>query len=114
MTYADPDSFINISDESHIHINGNINRQTTRFLGIERPDVQKPLYSARVTVWCAVSGHGILDPYFIEDDAQNPLTVNHKRYREIFIASFVRDLKRFCRVRNLPLRRQWMQQDGAR
>ena len=47
--------------------------------------------------------------------AQNPLTVglNQERYREIIIAPFVRDLKRSCRARNLPLRRQWMQQDGA-
>ena len=34
MTYADPDFFSNIwfSDESHIHLNGYINRETTRFL----------------------------------------------------------------------------------
>ena len=73
MTYADPDFFTNIwfSDESHIHLNGYINRQSTRFLGFERPDVvvQKPVHSARITIWCAVSGHGILGPYFIEDDA---------------------------------------------
>ena len=93
------------------HLNGYINRQTTRFLEFERPDivVQKPLLSARVTIWCAVSGHGILGPYFVEDDAQNTLTVNQERYREIIIAQFVRYLKRFCRGRNLPLRRQWTQ-----
>ena len=50
---------------------------------------------------------------FIEDDAQNPLTVNHECYREIIIAPFVRDLKCFCHAWNLPLWRQWMQQDGA-
>ena len=83
MTYADPDFFNNIlwfSDESHIHLNGYINWQTTRFLGLKRPNVvvQKPLHSARVTIWCTVSGHGILGPYFVEDDAQNPLTVNQE------------------------------------
>ena len=116
MTYADPDFFSNIwfSDESHIHLNGYINRQTTRFVVFERPGVvQNPLHSARVTIWCAVSGHGILDPYFVEDDSQNPLTVNQDRCREIIIAPLVRDLKLFCRARNLPLRRQCMQQDGA-
>ena len=80
MTCADPDFFSNIrfSDESHIHLNSYINRQRTRFLGFGRPDVvvKKPLHSARVTIWCAVSGRGILGPYFVEDDAQNPLTVN--------------------------------------
>ena len=84
MTYADQDFFSNIwfSDESHIDLNGYINQQTTRFLGFERPDVvvQKPLHSARVTIWCAVSGHGILGPYFVEDDAQNLITVNQERY----------------------------------
>ena len=79
MTYADPDFFSNIwfSDEGHIHLTGYINRQTTRFLGFERPDVvvQKPFHSARVMIWFAVSGHGILDSYFVEDNAQNPLTV---------------------------------------
>ena len=101
-------SKIIISDESHIHFNGYMSRQTTRVLGFKRRDVvvQKPLHSARVSIWCAVSGHGILGPYFVEDYAQIPLTVNQERYREIFIAPFLRDLKRFCRARNLPLRRQ--------
>ena len=85
MTYADPDFFSNIwfSDESHIHLNGYINRQTTHFLGFKWPDVvvQKPLHTVWVTIWCALSGHGILGPYFIEDDAQNQLTINQERYR---------------------------------
>ena len=117
MTYADPGFLSNMwfSDECHIHLNGYINRQTTRFLGFERPDVviQKPLHSAQVMIWCTVSIHGILGPYFVEDVAQNPLTVNQEHYREIIIAPFVRDLKCFCRARNLPLWWQWMQQDGA-
>ena len=100
MTCADPDFFSNIwfSDESHIHLNLYINRQTTRFLGFERPDVviQEPLHSARVTIWCAVSGQRILGPYLVEDDAQNPLTENQERLREIIIAPLVRDLKCFA------------------
>ena len=96
-------------------INGYINRQTTHFLGFECLDdvIQKPLHSAWVTIWCAVSRHRILGPYFVEDDAQNPLTINQEHYREIIIAPFVQDLKSFCHARNLPLRQQWMQQDGA-
>ena len=102
MTYAEPDFFSNIwfPDGSQIHLKGYTNRQTTRFLGFERPNVvvHKPLHSARVTIWCAVSGHGLLGPYFVEVDAQNPLTVNQERYREIIIATFVRELKSFCRA----------------
>ena len=62
--------------------------------------VQKPLHSAQVTIWCTVSRHRILDTYFVEDDAQNPLTVNQEHYREIIIAPFVQDLKHFCHARN--------------
>ena len=72
---------------------------TSCFLGFERPGVvQKALHSARVTIWCAVSGHGILGPYLLADYAQNPLTVYQERYREIIIAPFpfVWDLKRLC------------------
>lgn len=115
LVYEDPDFLRNVwfSDESHIHLNGYINRQTTRFLGFERPDVivEKPLHSARVTIWCAVSGHGIIGPYFVEDE--NPVTVNQERYRENIVTPFVRDLRNFCRARNLQLHQQWFQQDGA-
>ncbi|KFM67117.1 hypothetical protein X975_14948, partial [Stegodyphus mimosarum] len=50
------------SNEIYIHLNGYINCQTTRFLGFEQPDdiVQKPLYSGRVMIWCAISAHGLL------------------------------------------------------
>lgn len=117
LIYEDPEFLKNIwfSDESHVHLSGYINRQTTRFLGFERPDVivEKPLHSLRVTVWCAVSGHGMIGPYFVEDDNQNPLTVNQERYREKIIIPFVRDLNNFCRARNLQFRTQWFQQDGA-
>ena len=72
MVYEDPDFLLNMwfSDESHIHLDGFINRITTSFLGFERPDVivQKPIHSEHMMVWCAVSGNGALDPYFIEDD----------------------------------------------
>ena len=49
----------------------------------------------------------------ISSRMMNPLTVNQECYIEIIIAPFVRDLKHFCHSRNLPLRQQWMQQDGA-
>ena len=44
-----------------------------------------------------------IGPLFHEDGAQNPLTVNQERYREILIAPYVQDLKLFCRARNLPV-----------
>ena len=83
IVYEDPHflSKVWFSDESHIHLDGFINRQTTRFLGFERPDVivQKPLHRERVTIWCALSGNGVLGPYLIEDDDGIPLTVTQER-----------------------------------
>lgn len=117
MLYENPDFLNNVwfSDESHIHLEGYINKQTTRFLGFDKPDViiQKPLHSARVTIWCAVSAHGVIGPYFIEDDDGTPLTVTQERYRNIVVTPFVQDLRRFCRARDLRMEKQWFQQDGA-
>jgi hypothetical protein len=72
-------------EESHIHLGGYLNRQTTRFLGFQRPDVvvQEPLRSGHVTIGCAVSAHGILGPCFIEDEEDNAVTVTQERYRDM-------------------------------
>ena len=60
-----------------------------------------------------MSGHGIIGPYFVEDENEQPVTVNQERYRHNIVTHFVRDLKTFCRARNLRIRKQWFQQDGA-
>ncbi|KAF2884924.1 hypothetical protein ILUMI_21243 [Ignelater luminosus] len=87
LVYENPNFLRNawFSDKSHIHLNSYINRQTTRFLGFERPDViaEKSLHSERVTTWCAVSGHGIICPYFVEDENEHPVTVNQKPRRSL-------------------------------
>ncbi|KAG8252819.1 hypothetical protein J6590_048319 [Homalodisca vitripennis] len=59
------------------------------------------------TVWGIIVG-----PYFFEGNDGENLTVNQYRYRAIF-DRFVRDLRRFCRARNLPLNSQRYQQDSA-
>jgi hypothetical protein len=64
-----------------------------------------------VTIWCAVSAHGILGPYFIEDEEGNALTVTQGHYRDMVIGPFLQDLRRFCRARGLHINRQWYQQD---
>lgn len=117
MVYDEPAflSHVWFSDESYIHLNGFISRQTTLSLGFEWPDiiVEKPFHSQRATIWCVVSANGILSPDFVEDDHENPVTVNQVRYREKIITPFLKDLRRFCHERNLPLCTQWFQQDGA-
>lgn len=116
ICYEEPDFLSDVwfTDECHVHLNGYINKQTTRFLGFERPDivVERPQHSKRVTIWCAVSGRGIVGPYFFEGNNGETVTVNRYRYRAI-LDRFVSDLRRFCRARNLPLGSQWFQQDGA-
>ncbi|PNF15933.1 hypothetical protein B7P43_G07487 [Cryptotermes secundus] len=89
-------------------------RQTTCFLGFELPDVivQKSLHNTRVVIWCAVSAHAILGPYFIEDEEGNALTITQECYRNLVIGPFLQDLKRFCPARDLHMNRQWYQQDS--
>lgn len=86
-----------------------------RFLGWQKPDecVQKPLHSVRVTVWCAISGHGIIGPYFLEDGRGNAVTVTAGVYRNQVIDRFMGDLTLFCDLKGIPLEDQWFQQDGA-
>lgn len=115
LQYENPEFLKNVwfSDEAHFHLSGYVNRRTNRFLGFARPDeVQEvPLHSAKVSVWCAVSGHGIIGPYFIEENGRQ-VTLNQQRYRHI-LTRFIPDLRQFCRARNLAFRNQFFQQDGA-
>ena len=77
-------SFNNIlfSDESHFHINGHVNKQNCRYWVAENPRAkhQKPLHSPKVTVWAAMSAHGIIGPHFFENRQGKSVTVNSDRY----------------------------------
>ncbi|CAK1579832.1 unnamed protein product [Parnassius mnemosyne] len=74
-------SFNNVffSDEAHFHINGHVNKQNYRYWSCENPNRkhQKPLHSPKVTVWAAMSAHGIIGPYFFEDGRGRALTVTY-------------------------------------
>ncbi|KAJ4429874.1 hypothetical protein ANN_22078 [Periplaneta americana] len=102
-------SNIRFSDECHIHLDGYIDKQTTRFFGFEQLDVivQTPFHSERVTIWCAISAKVVLGPYFVEDDGGHSLTVNQDRYKNLIITAFLRDLRRLCRARNVAYHTQW-------
>ena len=54
------------SDEAHFHLNGQVNRQNYRFWAERPPEevLEAPLHSPKVTVWCALSAQGIIDPIF--------------------------------------------------
>lgn len=117
LCYEDPGVLRNIwwSDECHVLLSGHVNKQNMRFLGWQKPDecAQKPLHSERVTVWCAVSGHGIIGPYFLEDVGGNAITVTSNVYRIQVIDRFVGDLNLFCDLNGIAHEEQWFQQDGA-
>ena len=108
------EDFINnlwFSDEAHFHLNGQVNRQNCRFWGKAPPDevLQRPLHSPKVTVWCALSGQGIVGPFFFEDRDGSTVTINKDRYISI-LNKFWRALEKKCAD---TLHQQWMQQDGA-
>ncbi|KAF8793183.1 hypothetical protein HNY73_004699 [Argiope bruennichi] len=113
LLFEDSDSLNNVwfSDECHIHLNGCINRQTTRFHGFGRLDVmaQKLLYSAHVAIWCAISANG----YFVEDEEGSGLLPSPRTLQEFSNRTIPSGFERFCRARNIQMNRQWYQQDGA-
>lgn len=100
-----------MSDEAHFHLSGHVNKQNCRFWSTENPRLlhEIPLHSQKVTVWCAVSMHHIVGPYFFEDDDGECTTVNGDRYRTMLSSFFIPELHRLC----VRVRRTWFQQDGA-
>lgn len=61
------------SDECHFHLSGYVNKQNWRHWGTQHPEVYvvKPLHPQRLTVWCAISGHGIIGPVFIDGNVDS-------------------------------------------
>lgn len=82
------------------------------FLGFERSDHYYTLYSQYVTIGmlCLQTAYWAV---FLENDHENHVTLNLVWYREKIITPFVRDIRRFCLARNLPLYTQFFQKDGA-
>jgi len=99
-----------MSDEAHFHINGYVNKQNSRYWSFQNPrDLhERPLHSPKVTVWCALSMHGVIGPYFFEDERGNSMTVTSARYVAM-LENFVAE-----KLENFPdLDNPWFQQDGA-
>ena len=97
--------------EAHFHLNGVVNRQNYRYWGTEKPDeiAERPLHSPKCTAWCAISTHGVIGPFWFEDENGDTTTVNAERYRAV-IGKF---WKALTRKRNVDKNIQWFQQDGA-
>jgi hypothetical protein len=61
----------------HFHLQCFMNKQNFRYWSEEnsRQLHEQPLHSDWVTVWCAVSSHNIISPYFFENDNGRITTV---------------------------------------
>lgn len=106
-------SFNNVlfSDEAHFHMNGHVNRQNSRYWSSVNPrrKHQRPLHSPKVTVWAAMSAHGIIGPYFFENEHGRAVTVTSERYVAMIEDFFTPELQNFPSFNT----RTWFQQDGA-
>jgi hypothetical protein len=91
---------------AHFHLDGVVNKQNVLFWASENAHVihEKVHYAPRITVWVAISSHGLLGPIFFEE------TMNSGRYLIMLCSTFVPHLL----ATGLPLQTQWFMQDGAR
>lgn len=99
------------SDEAHFHVGGFVNKHNCRIWGLENPReiVQTEMHPQKVTVWCAFWSGGVIGPFFFffEDHAENAVTVNGVRYRNMITDFFWEQLE------GIDIEDLWFQQDGA-
>jgi len=62
-----------------------------------------------VTVWAAMSAHGIIGPYFFEDEKGRAIKITSERYVAMIEEFFTPELQNFFGYNT----RTWFQQDGA-
>lgn len=95
------------SDEATFSTNGTVSSQHVRYWSNHNPYfriARNRQYSAKVNVWCAISYHGIIGPYFFEN------TVNQHTYLDM-LQHFLNE-----RLDDLPINyraRCYFQQDGC-
>lgn len=114
MLDEDPQMLNNIifTDEAHFSLNGHTNTWNSRYWDLDNPDffVEMPLHSPRVSCWAGMWSHGIVGPFFFEDEHGATLTINSERYVQMLDTMFlpvIQDLEEFTDS-NL-----WFMQDGA-
>lgn len=98
------------SDEAHFHLDGYVNKQNCRIWATENPRAiqEASHHPRRVTVWCAFWSHGVIGPFFFEnEDDEVAVTVNGPRYREM-ITSYL-----WSQLEGIDVGEIWFQQDGA-
>lgn len=77
--------------------------------------LQRPLQSKKCKAWAVMSKHGIIGPFWFEDEDKEPLIVMNKRYIEVLQQYWTAlGLRNRGRGPNMSRRdRQWFQQDDA-
>jgi hypothetical protein len=100
-------SFSNVwfCDEAHFNLDGVVNKQNVQLWAPENPHVihEKVHHSPRITVWVAISSHGLLRPIFFQEP------VNSERYLSMLHNTSVPHLL----ATGLPLHTQWFMRDAA-
>jgi len=110
---AVPDFLENVwfSNEAHFLLSGHVNSKNNIFWGNTLPDhcFQRPLHSVKCTAWVAISKHGIIGPFWFEDDNERSVTINTEQYVQVLGKFWTALGRRRGVVRVL----QWFQQHGA-
>ena len=62
-----------------------MNAKNNIFWGSTPPEhyLQRPLHSVKCTAWVAISKHGIIGPFWLEDDNERSVTINTERYVQV-------------------------------
>ena len=96
---------------AHFLLSGHVNSKNNIFWGTAPPEdvLQRPLHSTKCTAWVAISKHGIIGPFWFEDENGQSVTVNTERYL-VVLRKFWAALGRH---RGITRDEQWFQQDGA-
>jgi len=97
------------SDEAHFLLSGHVNSNNNVYWGTAPPEdvLQMPLHSTKCTAWVAISKHGIIGPYWFEDENERAQTVNTERY----VAVLMKFWASLGRRRGIDRDEQWFQQD---
>lgn len=106
-------NFIFWSDEAHLQLNGQVNKQNWRYWSPRthnpRLKHQKSLHCPRVPVWCTLSTNGIIGPFFLNPRGQ-ATNVNNENYGRMITDFFLLNL---LRAHPSFSPHTWFQQDGA-
>jgi hypothetical protein len=96
----------------NFQLSGTVNKQNFRYWAAENPRElhEWPLHSPKVTVWCALSSIGVIEPYVFGEGGVT-VTVNANRYCDV-LENFLRPkIDEYGEEHNPE--DFWFQQDGA-